>query len=86
MLTYLERVGLVVRWQDDFSGSHRAVADSLIDALAADATDIAAQIGQRALEELLAAHRLWSGWLREGRVRKIAFVAEKAPAPRRGLR
>ena len=31
-----------------------------------------------ALEELLAAHRLWSDWLREGRVRKIAFVAEKA--------
>jgi hypothetical protein len=28
------------------------------------------------LEELLAAHRLWSDWLREGRVRKIAFVAE----------
>jgi|BarGraNGADG00212_1021973.scaffolds.fasta_scaffold84528_2 hypothetical protein len=28
-------------------------------------------------DELLAAHRLWSDWLREGRVRKIAFVAEK---------
>ena len=77
MLTCLERVGLRVRWQDDCSRSHRAVADSLIDAFAADATDIAAQIGRRALEELLAAHRLWSDWLREGRVRKIAFVAEK---------
>ena len=54
------------------------MADSLIDAFAADATDIAAQIGRRALDELLAAHRLWSDWLREGRVRKIAFVAEKA--------
>ena len=31
----------------------------------------------RALEELLAAHRLWSDWLRDGRVRKLAFVAEK---------
>jgi SAM-dependent methyltransferase len=81
MLTCLERVGLVVRWQDDRSHSHRAVADSLIDAFAADATDIAAQIGRRALEELLAAHRLWSEWLREGRVRKIAFVAEKAQTP-----
>jgi SAM-dependent methyltransferase len=30
MLTCLERVGLVVRWQDDCSRSHRAVADSLI--------------------------------------------------------
>jgi SAM-dependent methyltransferase len=78
MLTSLERVGLVVRRQDDCSRSHRAVADSLADAFAADATDIAAQIGRRALEELLSAHRLWSDWLREGRVRKIAFVAEKS--------
>ncbi|MGN6868996.1 MAG: class I SAM-dependent methyltransferase [Solirubrobacteraceae bacterium] len=77
MLTTLERVGLVVRWQEDCSRSHRAVADSLIDAFSADATDIAAQIGRRALEELVAAHRLWSAWLREGRVRKIVFVAEK---------
>ena len=53
------------------------MADSLIDAYAADATAIAAQIGRRALEELLAAHRLWIDWLRVGRVRKIAFVAEK---------
>jgi SAM-dependent methyltransferase len=81
MLTCLERVGLVVRWQHDSSRSHRAVADSLIDAFAADATDIAAQIGRRALEELLTAHQLWSEWLREGRVRKIAFVAEKTDAP-----
>jgi SAM-dependent methyltransferase len=81
MLTCLERVGLVVRWQDDCSRSHRAVADSLISAFAADATDIAAQIGRRALEELLAAHRLWSDWMREGRVRKIAFVAEKTATP-----
>ena len=73
----LERAGLAVRWQEDCSASHRAVADSLIDAFAADAADIAAQIGDRALEELLAAHRLWSDWLRDGRVRKLAFVAEK---------
>ena len=56
----LARNGLVVRWQDDWSRSHRAVAESLIDAFAADATDIASRIGRRALDELLAAHRLWS--------------------------
>jgi SAM-dependent methyltransferase len=84
MLTCLDRVGLRVRWQEDCSRSHRAVADSLIDAYAADATAIAGQIGRRALEELLAAHRLWSGWLREGRVRKIAFVAEKRETPTHG--
>ncbi len=85
MLTCLERAGLVVRWQDDCSRSHRAVADSLIDAFAADATDIAAQIGPRALEELLAAHRLWSEWLRTGRVRKLAFVAREDGARARAL-
>ncbi len=83
MLTGLERVGLVVRWHDDCSRSHRGVADSLIKAFTADATAIAAQMGRRALEELLAAHQLWSDWLREGRVRKVALVAEKAPAANR---
>jgi SAM-dependent methyltransferase len=76
-LTCLERVGLRVRWQEDYSRSHRAVADSLINAFAADATAIVEQIGRGTLEELLAAHRLWRDWLRDGRVRKIAFVAEK---------
>ena len=39
MLTILDRAGLVVRWQDDRSQSHRAVADSLIDAFSADAAN-----------------------------------------------
>jgi SAM-dependent methyltransferase len=77
MLSALERVGLRVSWQDDCSRSHRATADSLINAFVADAADIAAHLGRRALDDLLTAHRLWSEWLREGRVRKLAFVAEK---------
>jgi SAM-dependent methyltransferase len=82
MLTYLERVGLRVRWQQDYSRSHRAVADSLTEAFGADAPSISRHIGRAALEELLAAHRLWSDWLREGRVRKIALVVEKAETRR----
>lgn len=77
MLTYLQQVGLVVRWQDDWSRAHRDVAESLISTFAADATAIADQIGRRALAELLSAHRLWSDWLHAGRVRKFAVVAEK---------
>jgi SAM-dependent methyltransferase len=80
MLDCLERVGLTVRWQDDCSRSHRDVADSLINAFEADATNIVAHIGRRALDELLAAHRLWSEWLRGGRVRMLAFVAHKPGA------
>lgn len=77
MLAGLERVGLAVRWMGDFSRSHRAVADSLIDAFAAHAAEISTQIGRRAIDELITGHRLWSEWLGEGRVRKLAFVAEK---------
>ena len=73
----LARSGLVVRWREDWSVSHRLVAESLTDAFAADATAIASRIGRRALEELLAAHRLWSEWLATGRVRKLALVAER---------
>jgi SAM-dependent methyltransferase len=78
ILACLEGVGLVVRRQDDLSRSHRAMADALSAAFAAHAADIAEEVGHRALEELLAAHRLWSQWLREGRVRKLALVAERA--------
>lgn len=77
MLSDLAGAGFDVGWQSDDTPAHQAIADALINAFEADATDIAAQIGARALEELLAAHRLWSEWLREGRVRKLAFVAEK---------
>jgi SAM-dependent methyltransferase len=74
----LERAGLVVAWREDHSRGHLAMAQALAGALAADAEDIAAQIGRRALDELLAAHRQWIEWLQTGRVRKFAVVAERA--------
>jgi SAM-dependent methyltransferase len=73
----LDRAGLAVRWQEDWSQPHRAMAESLTNAYAAGAPAIASQIGRRALDELLAAHRLWTEWLASGRVRKIAVVAER---------
>ena len=73
----LARAGLVVRWQDDWSRSHLAVAQSLTDAFAADAPAIASQIGRQALDELVTAHRLWTEWLASGRIRKIAVVADR---------
>jgi SAM-dependent methyltransferase len=79
----LERAGLVLTWREDHSRAHRAMAHALAGAFAADAADIAAQIGRRALDELLAAHRLWVRWLDEGRVRKLALVAERGYATRR---
>jgi SAM-dependent methyltransferase len=78
MLTHLERAGLSVCWQEECSEDHAAMAEALGDAFAADAADIAAEIGHQALNELVAAHRLWSHWLRDGRVRKFAAVAERS--------
>jgi SAM-dependent methyltransferase len=73
----LERAGLDISWQEDHSLAHRATAQALADAFAADAEELAAQIGGRALDDLLAAHRLWIEWLGDGRVRKLALVAER---------
>jgi SAM-dependent methyltransferase len=71
----LERAGLAVTSVEDHSPEHCATAQALTDAYAADAAPIAAQIGRRALEDILAAHRLWVDWLDSGRVRKLALVA-----------
>ena len=76
--TSLERAGLVVTWQEDHSRTHRATARALAAAFAADAAHIALQIGGRALDDLLVAHRRWIEWLDDARVRKLALVAERA--------
>jgi SAM-dependent methyltransferase len=76
MTASLERAGLVLTWREDHSLAHRLQAQALTEAFAADAEGIAAQVGVRALDELLAAHRLWIDWLGTGRVRKLALVAE----------
>ena len=84
MHTLLARAGLVVRWEENWSESHREVGAALIDAYTANSTAIASRIGRRALEELVASHRLWTEWLAAGRVRKFGLVAERAaekPAP-----
>jgi SAM-dependent methyltransferase len=72
----LEDAGLVVTRVEDHSRAHRATAQALVSAFGADAAHIAARIGRRALDELLAAHRLWVEWLEAGRVRKLAVVAQ----------
>jgi SAM-dependent methyltransferase len=77
LVAELERTRLVVTWQEEHSRAHLAVAHALADAFARDAEAIAAQLGPRTLEDLLAAHRLWVEWLDAGRVRKFALVAER---------
>ena len=51
---------------------------ALAGAFAAHADELAGQLGRPRLDYLLATHRLWTEWLGEGRVRKLALVAERA--------
>jgi SAM-dependent methyltransferase len=77
LLAGLEHVGLQASWVQECSTSHQAMVDALISAFVAEQAAITAHIGRRALDELLAAHQLWSDWLRHGRVRKFAIVADR---------
>lgn len=70
-------VGLTVTWQEQCSASHRATATALLRSFRADAAEMTQRLGTRAVDDLLAAHRLWDDWLGSGRVRKFALVAEK---------
>ena len=77
LLSCLAEVGLQPEWVEECSASHQAMVDALIGAFAAEESAITARIGRRGLDELLAAHQLWSDWLRAGRVRKFAIVADR---------
>lgn len=83
MVALLEAAGLRVTWQDDLSAGHRATAEALTAAYAAAGDAVTASIGRRALDDLLASHRLWSEWLAAGRARKLALVAQAGSDPER---
>ncbi len=74
----LEHSGFRVTWQEDLTASHLATVDALVAAYAAVAPGVVPATGDGTVTGILAAHRTWARWLREGRVRKFAVVAEKA--------
>jgi hypothetical protein len=73
----LNRAGLRVRWCMETSRAHRATVEALVDRYTAAAPELREVGAGRTVDDLVASHRLWSRWLREGRVRKFAAVAEK---------
>jgi sarcosine/dimethylglycine N-methyltransferase len=81
LLAGLERAGLQVRELADVTRSHLEVVDALLVAFAAHQRDVERQLGPGALDALVAGHRLWRTWLADGRVRKLAVVAQRAAAP-----
>lgn len=78
----LRRTGFAVTWQQDRTDAHREVVDAHLTEFTTHESAIAAQIGHDELESLLISHRLWSEWLRTGRIRKFAIVAVAQPALR----
>ena len=78
LLSCLACAGLRVSWQGELTRAHQTTVHSLVQAFAAGAERIREHVGASAFDELQTAHRLWGDWLRQGRVRKFAFVAEKA--------
>ena len=73
----LNRAGLRVRWCTETSRAHRVTVDALVAAYTSAAAELRGAGAGPAVDDHVASHRLWSRWLREGRVRKFAVVAEK---------
>jgi hypothetical protein len=78
LLAALDRAGLEVRWRQEVTPTHLAAVDGLLEAFAREEAALTAGLGRGTLAELVAGHRLWGRWLREGRVRKLAMVVERA--------
>lgn len=73
----LRAAGMEICWTAEWSSSHQETAEALAQAFVADRRAISKRIGERALDDLVTAHRLWGDWLGCGRVRKFALVAER---------
>ena len=77
LMALLDEVGLPATWWHECTASHQAMATTMLQSFHNHAEAIARRIGTKALDELIAAHQLWSDWLRTGRVRKFALVATR---------
>lgn len=75
LLALLEQHGLRVRSVDEHTRAHREIAAALADAYEQHRLGIAPAIGERAIDELITAHRCWVCWLGSGRIRKLSIVA-----------
>lgn len=71
----LQEQGLQVTSVEEHSGAHRATAAALAGAFEEHRVAIGTRIGCGALDELVAAHRLWVDWLGTGRIRKMSVIA-----------
>jgi SAM-dependent methyltransferase len=68
--------GFRVRWLEDQTAAHAAVAGRLATAFGDDRGTISVEVGA-AGDEIAVAHARWAHWLSNGRVRKLALVLER---------
>ena len=77
----LEHAGLRTVWQEDWTRNHADTAG----ALAASYADLLVTVphgpDRDAVASLVDSHRIWEEWLRAGRIRKFAVVAERVTQP-----
>lgn len=73
----LTQAGFVIRWSRDDSRSQLGTVERLLDAYTTNRARIAAALGEHFIDDLVTSHRLWRDWIRTGRIRKFALVAEK---------
>ncbi len=73
----LEHSGFRVTWSEELTASHLGTVDALVGAYDDVAPGLVPAGAEGAVTGILTAHRAWGRWLREGRVRKFAVVAEK---------
>jgi SAM-dependent methyltransferase len=69
--------GFSVVWTRECTSAHQVIAARLRAAFRDRRAELVPQIGEQGIGDLLAAHQLWSDWLRSGRVRKYAVVARR---------
>ena len=63
---------------EDHTASHADVVRRLAAACRHDCAAITDAVGATAYDELIVTHERWVEWLGASRVRKLAFVAERA--------
>lgn len=69
--------GFAIAWWRDATRTQLRTVTSLTSAFAARRAELVAGLGEPFVDDLLAAHRLWGRWLRTGRIRKLAVVAQR---------
>ncbi len=77
LVAQLAQVGLRLRWQQEWTDTHRATVDSLLGAYTDTASRMRRGEDLQTLDRLLTSHRLWRSWLGSGRVRTFALVTER---------